>query len=85
MNSVMSSKEKKLMPSKEIIWSYKIKIHKQSRSHIFNTYFLLVGQQLPSKIPPLIEHTYPTKVNVPKNSFVWHDTCVEEVDVVIKT
>ena len=50
---------------------------------IFNTYFVSIGQQLASKIPPQVHHTYPVKVNGPKNSFVLHDTFVEEVNMVI--
>jgi len=52
-------------------------------STIFNTYFVLVGQQLASKIPPPVQHTCLAKVNGPKNSFVLHDTFVEEVNMVI--
>jgi len=52
-------------------------------SNIFNTYFVLIGQQLASKIPPPVHHTYPVKVNGPKNSFVLHDTFVEEVNMVM--
>ena len=52
-------------------------------SNIFNTYFVSVGQQLVSKIPPPVHHTYPVEVNGLKNSFVLHDTFVEEVNMVI--
>ena len=52
-------------------------------SNIFNTYFVSIGQQLASKIPPPVHHTYPVKVNGPKNSFVFHDTFVEEVNMVV--
>ena len=52
-------------------------------SNIFNTYLVSIGQQLASKIPPPVPHTYPVKVNGPKNSFVLHDTFVEEVNMVI--
>ena len=52
-------------------------------SNIFNTYFVSIGQQLASKIPPTVHHTYAVKVNYPKNSFVLHDTFVEEVNMVI--
>ena len=52
-------------------------------SNIFNTYFVSIGQQLASKIPYPVHHTYPVKVNGPKNSFVLHDTFVEEVNMVI--
>jgi len=52
-------------------------------SNIFNTYFVLIGQQLASKIPPPVHHTYPVKANGPTNSFVLHDTFVEEVNMVI--
>jgi len=52
-------------------------------SNTFNTYCVLIGQQLASKIPPPVHHTYPVKVNGPKNSFALHDTFVEEVNVVI--
>jgi len=52
-------------------------------SNIFNTYFVSIGQHLASKIPPPVHHTYPVKVNGPKNSFVLHDTFVEVVNMVI--
>ena len=39
-------------------------------SNIFNTYFVSIGQQLASKISPPVQHTYPIKVNGPKNSLV---------------
>ena len=45
--------------------------------------FVSIGQQLASKIPSPVHHTYPVKVNGPKNSFVLHDTFVEEVNMVI--
>jgi len=51
-------------------------------SNIFNN-FVSIGQQLASMIPPPVHHTYPVKVNGPKNSFVLYDTFVEEVNMVI--
>ena len=52
-------------------------------SNIFHTYFVSIGQQLASKIPPPVHHAYPVKVNGPKNSFVLHDTFVGDVNMII--
>ena len=85
INSLISSKEKSSCPPEKLFDP--IKSHYTSNpevmSNIFNTYFVSIGQQLASKIPPRVHHTYPVKVNGPKNSFVLHDTFFEEVNMVI--
>jgi len=45
--------------------------------------FVSIGQQLASNILPSVHHTYPVRVNGPKNLFLLHDTFVEEVNMVI--
>ena len=78
INSLISSKEKSSYPPEKLYTS-----NPEVMSNIFNTYFVSVGQQLASKIPPPVHHTYTVKVNGPKNSFVLHDIFVEEVNMVI--
>jgi len=83
INSLTSSKSsqplKKLFDPIKSNYSSNLEV----MSNIFNTYFVSIGQQLASKIPPPVHHTYPVKVNGRKNSFVLHDTFVEEVNMVI--
>ena len=84
INSLISSKEKSLCSPKKLFEPIKSKYpsNPEVMSNIFNTYFVSIGQQLASKILPPVHHTYPVKVNGPKNSFVLHDTFVE-VNMVI--
>jgi len=85
MNSLISSKEKRSCPPEKLFDPIKSNYtsNPEVMSNIFNTYFVSIGQQLASKIPPPVHHTYPVKVNGPKNSFVLHDIFVEEVNMVI--
>ena len=85
INSRISSKEKSSCPPEKLFDPIKSNYtsNPEVMSNIFNTYFVSIGQQLASKIPPPIHHTYPVEVSGPKNSFVLHDTFVEEVNMVI--
>jgi len=78
INSLTSSKSsqplKKLFDPIKSNYSSNLEV----MSNIFNTYFVSIGQQLASKIPPPVHHTYPVKVNGRKNSFVLHDTFVDQ-------
>ena len=84
-NSLISSKEKTSCPSEKLFDPIKSNYicNPEVMSNIFNTYLVSIGQQLASKLPPPVHHTYPVKVNGPKNSFVLHDTFAEEVNMVI--
>ena len=84
-NSFISSKEKSSCAPEKLFDSIKSNYtsNPEVMSNIFKTYFVSVGQQLASKIPPPVHHTYPVKVNGPKNSFVLHDSFVEKVNMVI--
>ena len=84
INSLISSKEKSLCPPEKLFDPIKSNNtnNPEVMSNIFNTYFVSIGQQLASKIPPPLHHTYPVKVNGPKNSF-GPDTFAEEVNMVI--
>ena len=84
-NSLISSKEKSLCPPEKLFGPIKSNCtsNPEVMSNIFNTYFVSIGQQLASKIPPPVHHTYPVKVIGPKNSFVLHDTFAEKVKMVI--
>ena len=84
-NSLISSKEKSSCPPEKLFDPIKSNYTSNPEviSKIFNTYFVSIGQQLPNKIPPPVHHTYPVKVSGPKNSFVFHDTFVEVVNMVI--
>jgi len=79
INSLISSNEKSSCPPEKLFDPIKSNYtsNPEVMSNIFNTYFVSIGQQLASKIPPPVHHTYPEKVNGPKNSFVLHDTFVE--------
>ena len=83
--SLISAKEKSSCPPGKLFDPIKSNYtsNPEVMSNIFNTYFVSIGQQLASKIPPQVHHTYPVKVNGPKNSLVLHDTFVEEVNMVI--
>jgi len=85
INSLISSKQKRLCPPEKLFDPIKSNCtsNPEDMSDLFNTYFVSIGQQLASKIPPPVHHTYPVKVNGSKNSVVLHDTFVEEVNVVI--
>jgi len=84
INSLISSKEKSSCPPEKLFNPIKSNYtsNPEVMSNLFNTYFVSIGQQLASKILP-VHHTYPVNVNGPKNSFVLHDTFVEEVNMVI--
>ena len=86
INCPISSKEKRLCPPEKLFDPIKSNYtsNPEVMSNIFNTYFVSIGQQLASKIPPPAHHTYPAKVNSPKKSFVLHDALAEEVNMVIK-
>ena len=73
INSLISSKEKSSWPPEKLFDPIKSNYtsNPEVMSSIFNTYFVSIGQQLASKIPPPVHHTYPVKVNGPKNSFVY--------------
>ena len=85
INSLINSKERSLLPPEKLFDPIKSNYTSNPKvmSNIFNTYFVAIGQQLASKIPPPVHHTYPVIVNGPKNSFVLLDTFVEEVNMVI--
>jgi len=85
INSLISSKEKCSCPLEKLFDPIKSNYtsNPEVMSNIFNTYFVSIGQQLAIKIPPPVHHAYPVKINSPKNSFVLHDTFVEEVNTVI--
>ena len=85
INSLISSKEKSSCPPEKLFDPIKSNYtsNPEVMSNIFITYFVSIGQQLASKIPPPVHHTYTVKVNGPKNSFALHDTVVEEVNMVI--
>jgi len=85
INFLISSKEKSSCLPEKLFDPIKSNYtsNPEVMSNIFSTYFVSIGQQLASKIPSPVHHTYPVKVNGPKNSFVLHDTFVEEVNMVI--
>jgi len=87
INSINSSKEKRLCPPEKLFDPIKSNCtsNPEVMSNIFNTYFVSMGQQLASKISPLAHHTYPAKINGPEKSFVLHDTLAEEVNMVFKS
>ena len=85
INFLISSKEKSSCLPEKLFDPIKSNYtsNPEVMSNIFNTYFVSIGQQLASKIPPPVHHTYLVIVNGPKNSFVLHNTFVEEVNMVI--
>ena len=84
INSLTSSKEKSLCTLEKPFDPIKLNYtsNREVMSNISNTYFVLIGQQLASKIPPPVHHTYPEKLMVLKISIVLPDTFVEEVNMV---